>query len=715
MALTLKINVSQGASKTMRFTQDMSVAQAIGQIKERIGLQGASDHGLYQPPGPLNGTGKWLKENRLLQYYNFANMAELDFKKKTNMVKVKLMDETIKTVLLDTTQPVKDLIRIMAEKFSISNGEEYSLQAESSPGEWLQSNTSLDEQNVPEGTILILKKRFFYSDNLLDKEDPVSLHLLYVQSRDAVLNGEYSVTKNEAIELASLLCQVLHGNYDPNRKIDIKSVLPLAFRKEKAWEKEIANLWKKASGLTETSAKYKYVQTVRFLKTYGISSFEIKMANPDKKSKPIKAILGVTRESIMIMDFETKAVKKQWPLNHLRRWAASAATESFTLDFGDHERNYLTLFTPNPEPISQLISGYIDIILKSRKDAARMTQDDDAQVAQIENVGRVQAFAMPSVTMTTLGHTGVLGSAGVTMESLASGAQALTLASGPSAVERMIDEISSPAYSSAMSTTSVDYQAQFLRSMDELGEVARGLLVLGDAPQGQKTVISRSALDTTVQKIGVELAKMMKAARGASASGGDDDDSLLNGTKALAEALRNMMSIAEMVVENPSIDTEEVKSAMKANARAYQAGVSYIQASIKAPFAPNLTGDLVLESGLQVAQAISGLLDFAQKAYDSADPAKKQELLPDMETLRKYNDILLAETKNLGPALVLEDVRTTVREVICIAVELLQPLSNIPLSHQRRLFVPVSLAPTFFGDLQAPVLPHVLNVIFGSF
>lgn len=83
-------------------------------------------------------------------------------------------------------------------------------------------------------------------------------------------------------------------------------------------------------------------------------------------------------------------------MTHLRRWAASGNT--FTLDFGDYEDDYFIvqtglffvfyflnlnlnfsflLFLDEAESISQLIAGYIDIILKSRSDASTLVTDDD--------------------------------------------------------------------------------------------------------------------------------------------------------------------------------------------------------------------------------------------------------------------------------------------------------------------------------------------------
>lgn len=81
--------------------------------------------------------------------------------------------------------------------------------------------------------------------------------------------------------------------------------------------------------------------------------------------KPVDKLLGITRDAVVRLDAETKEVEHEYPLTHLRRWAASP--QSFTLDFGEYEDEYVTVMTTEGESISQLIAGYIDILLKKRK------------------------------------------------------------------------------------------------------------------------------------------------------------------------------------------------------------------------------------------------------------------------------------------------------------------------------------------------------------
>lgn len=149
------------------------------------------------------------------------------------------------------------------------------------------------------------------------------------------------------------------------------------------------------------NAKYRYVQLVRSLKTYGITFFDCREKNRNHK-KPVPVFIGVTRDKIMKVDPETMRPIKEWTLEQLRRW--SAAHNTFTLDFGDYEDDYVNVVTEEGEAMSQLIAGYIDIILKTRVDTDRVVADDDDDVAEeemmtgqfgIANVGMTMSYSNP--------------------------------------------------------------------------------------------------------------------------------------------------------------------------------------------------------------------------------------------------------------------------------------------------------------------------------
>jgi talin len=84
-------------------------------------------------------------------------------------------------------------------------------------GEWLNSTQSLNEQGVPEDAVLLVEKKFFVTDATLSTEDPLTLHLVYIQCRDSILAGKHPMTEDEALSYGALQCQILYGNFDPSK------------------------------------------------------------------------------------------------------------------------------------------------------------------------------------------------------------------------------------------------------------------------------------------------------------------------------------------------------------------------------------------------------------------------------------------------------------------------------------------------------------------
>jgi talin len=87
-----------------------------------------------------------------------------------------------------------------------------------STGDWLIEDKTLYEQDIAEDEMLIFAKKYFNNDFNIDKEDPMQLHLIYIQSVAGVINGKYDpLQRQEVIDLASVQTQIMHGNHDPNK------------------------------------------------------------------------------------------------------------------------------------------------------------------------------------------------------------------------------------------------------------------------------------------------------------------------------------------------------------------------------------------------------------------------------------------------------------------------------------------------------------------
>ncbi len=163
--------------------------------------------------------------------------------------------------------------------------------------------------------------------------------------------------------------------------------MPKEYVKVKGIEKKILTEYKQnLTGLSDLEAKLKYTQLCRSLKTYGVTFFLVK-EKMKGKNKLVARLLGITKESILRVDERSKEFLNVYPLECVKKWAASPNT--FTLDFGDHYKEpYYSMQTTEGEHVARLISGYIDIILKKKRARECGRADAEAEAAEmVEEVG----------------------------------------------------------------------------------------------------------------------------------------------------------------------------------------------------------------------------------------------------------------------------------------------------------------------------------------
>uniref|UniRef100_A0A8C7SMU5 Talin 1 n=1 Tax=Oncorhynchus mykiss TaxID=8022 RepID=A0A8C7SMU5_ONCMY len=392
VALSLKIGVGN-VVKTMQFEPSTMVYDACRMIRERVPeaqLGQPNDYGLFlSDEDPKKGI--WLEAGKALDYYMLRNGDTLEYKKKQRPLKIRMLDGTVKTVMVDDSKIVSDMLMTICARIGITNYDEYSLvhdmveeKKEEMTGtltrrdktlmrddkkmeklkqklhtddelNWLDHGRTLREQGVEETEMLLLRRKFFYSDQNVDSRDPVQLNLLYVQARDDILNGSHPVSFEKACDFAGYQCQIQFALF-------------------------IAH--KNYQNMTEIEAKVSYVKLARSLKTYGVSFFLVK-EKMKGKNKLVPRLLGITKECVMRVDEKTKEVIQEWNLTNIKRWAASP--KSFTLDFGDYQDGYYSVQTTEGEQIAQLIAGYIDIILKKKKSKDHFGLEGDEESTMLED------------------------------------------------------------------------------------------------------------------------------------------------------------------------------------------------------------------------------------------------------------------------------------------------------------------------------------------
>uniref|UniRef100_I3J2M2 Talin 2a n=1 Tax=Oreochromis niloticus TaxID=8128 RepID=I3J2M2_ORENI len=423
VALSLKICVRQcNVVKTMQFEPSTAIYDACRIIRERVPeaqTGQASDYGLFlSDEDPRKGI--WLESGRALDYYMLRNGDILEYKKKQRPQKIKMLDGAVKTIMVDDSKTVGELLVTICSRIGITNYEEYSLIQETVEEKkedgmgtlkkdrtllrderkmeklkaklhtdddlnWLDHSRTFREQGVDENETLLLRRKFFYSDQNVDSRDPVQLNLLYVQARDDILNGSHPVSFDKACEFGGIQAQIQFGPHIEHKHkpgfLDLKEFLPKEYIKQRGAEKKIFQEHKNCGEMTEIEAKVKYVKLARSLRTYGVSFFLVK-EKMKSKNKLVPRLLGITKESVMRVDERTKDVVQEWPLTTVKRWAASP--KSFTLDFGEYQESYYSVQTTEGEQISQLIAGYIDIILKKKQSKDRFGLEGDEESTMLE-------------------------------------------------------------------------------------------------------------------------------------------------------------------------------------------------------------------------------------------------------------------------------------------------------------------------------------------
>ncbi|XP_067605289.1 talin-2 isoform X1 [Pseudorca crassidens] len=423
VALSLKICVCHcNVVKTMQFEPSTAVYDACRVIRERVPeaqTGQASDYGLFlSDEDPRKGI--WLEAGRTLDYYMLRNGDILEYKKKQRPQKIRMLDGSVKTVMVDDSKTVGELLVTICSRIGITNYEEYSLiqetieeKKEEGTGtlkkdrtllrderkmeklkaklhtdddlNWLDHSRTFREQGVDENETLLLRRKFFYSDQNVDSRDPVQLNLLYVQARDDILNGSHPVSFEKACEFGGFQAQIQFGPHVEHKHkpgfLDLKEFLPKEYIKQRGAEKRIFQEHKNCGEMNEIEAKVKYVKLARSLRTYGVSFFLVK-EKMKGKNKLVPRLLGITKDSVMRVDEKTKEVLQEWPLTTVKRWAASP--KSFTLDFGEYQESYYSVQTTEGEQISQLIAGYIDIILKKKQSKDRFGLEGDEESTMLE-------------------------------------------------------------------------------------------------------------------------------------------------------------------------------------------------------------------------------------------------------------------------------------------------------------------------------------------
>uniref|UniRef100_A0A6Q2WZ81 FERM domain-containing protein n=1 Tax=Esox lucius TaxID=8010 RepID=A0A6Q2WZ81_ESOLU len=155
-------------------------------------------------------------------------------------------------------------------------------------------------------------------------EDPLSILILFDEARHCLLKGFYPSLDSKLITLASLLLQIIYGNYESKKhkqgflnEENLKSIVPISKVKSKGhhWTNRILHEYKSLSTSEGVSKEMHHLQRL-FLQncwdipTYGAAFFTGQVFTKASSSnhKVIRVFVGVNTKGLHLMNMETKVL-----------------------------------------------------------------------------------------------------------------------------------------------------------------------------------------------------------------------------------------------------------------------------------------------------------------------------------------------------------------------------------------------------------------------
>uniref|UniRef100_A0A8C5FWK3 FERM domain-containing protein n=1 Tax=Gadus morhua TaxID=8049 RepID=A0A8C5FWK3_GADMO len=155
-------------------------------------------------------------------------------------------------------------------------------------------------------------------------EDPLSILILFDEARHSLLKGMFPSPDSKLITLASLLLQIIYGNYESKKhkqgflnEENLRSIVPMSKVKSKAyhWTNRILYEYKALSTSEGVSKEMHHLQRL-FLQncwdvpTYGAAFFTGQVYTKASASnhKVIRVMVGVNTKGLHLMNMETKVL-----------------------------------------------------------------------------------------------------------------------------------------------------------------------------------------------------------------------------------------------------------------------------------------------------------------------------------------------------------------------------------------------------------------------
>lgn len=128
--ISVKVNIIDlKISKTLQFFPYTIVFDALKMIRDKVPEINSMNHENYGIfiPNSDSTKGTWLENNRSFEYYMLKSGDQIDFANKFRKLNLRLLDGETRSLLVDDSQIVGQLMIFICSQIGIANYEEYSL------------------------------------------------------------------------------------------------------------------------------------------------------------------------------------------------------------------------------------------------------------------------------------------------------------------------------------------------------------------------------------------------------------------------------------------------------------------------------------------------------------------------------------------------------------------------------------------------------------
>jgi talin len=323
------------------------------------------------------------------------------------LIRVYLLDNSMKTMLVEDSATVEGVVATMAAKVGILNPAEY---APCFSLHECRDGVTI-ERALPPGSLIVklvegwpagLEVRLVFQlklfmESIRMTSDPRMIYMLYIQGVYNVITGIYPTPMDEAVSLATLQVQAKFGDHDPSKHVpgflskQLRALIPSALlprRTPTQWQEEILGRHAILNDAAKATPQLLYHQILLARDYYGCAFFLVRQSY--SQMLPPDIVVGISGGGIFLLRPEDKMTLERYTLGEIYRWGFKPSKTFYFEVKGTNGPGPLYEYdTVVGNVMSDLLTDYAMMLLKEMKishDAAK-TADSGADAASSAGPG----------------------------------------------------------------------------------------------------------------------------------------------------------------------------------------------------------------------------------------------------------------------------------------------------------------------------------------